>query len=186
MRDFDEFYSCKGCGSGRFSCRFHRFRFHFVVQILVAIPPTKTEAVNRFHIPNSDIDIVNDSDIDIEVRRHNMSLQIEDGNRDGDDVEPAVKCCKKPIECICSLFSAVKNFLKTILASSAFFYATLLFTAVMYIVDIGSDIKLAVRYYLDRNYWWGGWTTAFVAIPWMIYLVIAGVLLGGDALNGDL
>ena len=33
----------------------YRFRFHlsfrFVVQELVAIPPTKTEAVNRFHIP---------------------------------------------------------------------------------------------------------------------------------------
>ena len=45
----------QGCGGGRFSCRFHsfrfRFRFHFVVQILVAIPSSKMEAVNRFHIP---------------------------------------------------------------------------------------------------------------------------------------
>ena len=43
----------QGCGSGRFSCSFHRFRFrfHFVVQILVAIPSSKLEAVNRFHIP---------------------------------------------------------------------------------------------------------------------------------------
>ena len=32
-------------------CRFHRSRFHFAVQILVAIPPTNLEAVNRFHIP---------------------------------------------------------------------------------------------------------------------------------------
>ena len=29
-----------------------RFRFHFVVQILVAIPFSKLEAVNRFHIPS--------------------------------------------------------------------------------------------------------------------------------------
>ena len=47
--------SSYGCGSGRFSCRFHRFhfrfRFHFAVQILVAIPPTKMEAVNRLLIP---------------------------------------------------------------------------------------------------------------------------------------
>ena len=46
----------QGCGSGRFQCRFHRFRFrfrfHFVVQILVAIPSSKMEAVNRFYIPN--------------------------------------------------------------------------------------------------------------------------------------
>ena len=30
-----------------------RFRFHFVVQILVAIPFSKLEAVNRFHIPSN-------------------------------------------------------------------------------------------------------------------------------------
>ena len=38
----------KNKGSGRFLCRFHRFRFHSAVQILVAIPPTKTEEVIRF------------------------------------------------------------------------------------------------------------------------------------------
>ena len=56
MRYHADLSGNKGCGSGRFSCRFHRFRFrfrfHFAVQILVAIPPTKMEAVNRFHIPS--------------------------------------------------------------------------------------------------------------------------------------
>ena len=37
----------------------HPFRFHFVEQILVvAIPPTEMEAVNRFHIPDYDIMIL--------------------------------------------------------------------------------------------------------------------------------
>ena len=36
----------------RFYCR---FRFHFVFQILVAIPFSELEAVNRFHIPNYNI-----------------------------------------------------------------------------------------------------------------------------------
>ena len=39
-----------------FFCRFHHFRFHFVVQIQEVIPPTKMEAVNRFHIPTLHID----------------------------------------------------------------------------------------------------------------------------------
>ena len=37
------------------STRFRfRFRFQNVVLILVAIPPTKSEAVNRFRIPGTD------------------------------------------------------------------------------------------------------------------------------------
>ena len=114
-----------------------------------------------------------------------MSLQIEDGNRDGDDVEPAGKCCETPIKRICVLFSTAKSFFKRIFDSNVFFYATLFFAAVMYIVDIGSDIKLAIRYYLDRHFWWGGWTTAFVAIPWLIYRVGVGLFFGGNALDGD-
>ena len=106
-----------------------------------------------------------------EVKRQIMSLQIED---------TTVKRRSKPIECICSFFSAITDFFKRI-----FFCATVLFAAVMYIVDIGSDIKLAVRYFLDRHNWWGGWTTAFVAIPWLTYRVGVGLFFGGNALDGD-
>ena len=37
-----------GCGSGRFLCRFHRFRFrsHYIDQIQVAISSSELEAVN--------------------------------------------------------------------------------------------------------------------------------------------
>ena len=38
------------CENGRLYCRLHCFRFHFTVQILVAIPSSKFEAVNHFHI----------------------------------------------------------------------------------------------------------------------------------------
>ena len=43
----------QGCGSGWKKCHFRRFRFRFqnVVQILVAVPPTKWKRLCRFHIP---------------------------------------------------------------------------------------------------------------------------------------
>ena len=51
-------------------------------------------------------------------------------------------------------FSRVKDCCQSAFDSDLIFYATLPFAAVMYVVDIGSDVRLAIRYFLDGHNWW--------------------------------
>jgi len=47
-------------------------------------------------------------------------------------------------------------------------YGEIIWTAISmlsYIVDIGSDIYVAIIYYADEDWWWFGLTVAFIVIP---------------------
>ena len=45
-----------------------------------------------------------------------------------------------------------------------------LLCSVMYVLDIGSDIILAYRYYVKGDLGWGICTTSFIVIPWILQL----------------
>ena len=54
----------------------------------------------------------------------------------------------------------------------------LLVSAALYLVDVGSDIFLAHRYYQDNHVWWCGLTITFVIIPWLYIMYLAKVQNG--------
>ena len=45
-----------------------------------------------------------------------------------------------------------------------------LLSAILYVVDVFSDVALAIQYFGDGNVAWGRWTTAFIVIPWILTL----------------
>jgi hypothetical protein len=49
---------------------------------------------------------------------------------------------------------------------------TTLTSMVMYVVDVISDMLLAVRYFRKGDRFWGGFTTAFISIPWALLGVV--------------
>ena len=51
--------------------------------------------------------------------------------------------------------------------SNALFIPSLFVSITLYLVDIGSDIFLAFRYYKSNDVWWCGLTITFIAIPWL-------------------
>lgn len=59
------------------------------------------------------------------------------------------------------------------LASDSWFCLTIALAIAFYFFDIGSDIKLAVDYFRNGDFWWAGWTTTFVALPWAVNIAIA-------------
>ena len=68
--------------------------------------------------------------------------------------------------------------------STACFVISLVFPIIMYLVDVISDIKLAIRYFLDGHYGWAGCTIAFVLLSWFLFLIIALFKEARLALNG--
>ena len=46
------------------------------------------------------------------------------------------------------------------------FIPYLVISAILYLVDIGSDVILSVRYFVEGELWWGTLTTLFILIPW--------------------
>ena len=93
------------------------------------------------------------------------SDEVEDVYEDEDEDEVDDKTCwenmmEKP---------AWNNMVKKL--TVALFILGLLKTGILYVVDIGTDIYLAVRYFLDGDTWWGALTTIFLVVPWIILLV---------------
>ena len=43
----------------------------------------------------------------------------------------------------------------------------------LYCYDVGTDIALAVHYFQGGDNYWGGFTIAFVAAPWILYAISA-------------
>ena len=52
------------------------------------------------------------------------------------------------------------------------FLPSLLFSAILYVLDIGSDIWLAVQYFTEGDLWWGSLTVAFIVVPWIVSWVL--------------
>ena len=57
-----------------------------------------------------------------------------------------------------------KNCLESI--SNALFIPSIIIAIALHLIDIGSDIFLAYRYYHDKDFWWCGLTVTFIVIPW--------------------
>ena len=51
-------------------------------------------------------------------------------------------------------------------------FLSLVFSAFLYVFDVGSDIALAVRYFIDEHYNWAICTTVFVAVPWILLFLL--------------
>ena len=54
--------------------------------------------------------------------------------------------------------------------NDALFVVSIIISIALHLIDIGSDIFLAHRYYANEDYWWCGLTITFVASPW-IYII---------------
>ena len=53
------------------------------------------------------------------------------------------------------------------------FHLTLIPSIALYVFDIGSDILLANKYFNEGNTGWGGSTTAFIALAWILQLIFS-------------
>ena len=57
--------------------------------------------------------------------------------------------------------------------SKPLFVLLILVSILLYIIDVGSDMYLARRYFANGDYWWGTWTTVFIVIPWGLMILVA-------------
>ena len=55
------------------------------------------------------------------------------------------------------------------------FILSLVKLGIFYVLDVYSDIYLAVRYLLEGDTWWGAMTSVFVGMPWILHLIAAAV-----------
>ena len=42
-------------------------------------------------------------------------------------------------------------------------------SGVLYVVDVGTDVALAVHFFNEGDVYWGRWTLAFIIIPWILH-----------------
>ena len=52
------------------------------------------------------------------------------------------------------------------------FFPFFLLSVILYISDSVSDVLLAIRYIKEGDLWWGGFTVAFIVIPWIFAIVL--------------
>ena len=72
-----------------------------------------------------------------------------------------------------------KGFLEKL--NDKLFIPKLIFSALFYIVDVFSDLYLAIRYFREKNPGWGGCTLGFFLAPWSICTVLEISLLYKNA-----